>query len=194
MIFLFARGFPYYLKDDVTKVVRLLSERIFFNVTIEVSETTFQYSQNNQVISFPDRIYSLDNSNEFIDRLSERQKMILHCILSRNNDGYIRQKHLLALLQMDYEDWAIPYIVKICDEYVVEIVELAYDFLKEQDTVRIKNFCSENREEFCRSYSRMISYWNEYYRHTNSDFHQYVGRKLFRESFGYTRAMEMKNK
>ncbi|WP_033541162.1 hypothetical protein [Planococcus sp. CAU13] len=191
---MFARGFPNHLQDDVTRVVRLLSKRTFFNVAIKESETTVQYSQNNQVINFPYRIYPLDNSNGFIDRLSEQQKMILHCILSRSDDGYIRQKHLRALLQMDCEDWAIPYIVKICDEYVVEILEMSYDFLKEQDTARIKNFCSENREAFCKSYSRMISYWNEYYRHTYSDFHQYVGRKLFRECFGYTRAMELKSK
>lgn len=191
---MFARGFPKHVNDDVTKVVRLLSKRALLNVTIEVSEDTVQYSQNNQVISFPYRIYSIDNSGGFLDRLSEQQMMILHCILSRSHEGHIRQKHLNALLQMDYEDWAIPYIVKICDEYVVEILEMAYDFLKEQDTARIKNFCSENREAFCKSYSKMISYWNEYYRHTYSDFHQYVGRKLFRECFGYTRAMELKNK
>lgn len=186
------RGFPNHLKDDVTKVVKLLSTKYFLTFTLKVSPDTIKYYQNNRVIIFPNRIYCHDNSNKFIDSLTERQKMILHCILSRSSDGYIRQKQIRSLLQMDYEDWAIPYIVKICDEYVVEIVEMTYEFLKERDTVRIKNFCSENKEEFCKSYSRMISYWNEYHRHTYGDFHQYIGRKLFRECFGYSRSMEFK--
>ena len=181
---MFSKGFPNYLKDDVTKVVRLLSKRGFFYVTIKSSQDTVQYTQDNHLIRFPYRIYSKDNSHRFMDSLSEQQKMILHCILSRSDDGHIRQKHIRKLLQMDYKDWAIPYIVKICDEYVVEILEMTFDLLREQDTGRIKDFCRENREEFCKSYSRMISHWNEYYRDTYSNFHQYVGKKLFRDCFG----------
>ena len=56
------------------------------------------------------------------------------------------------LANVDIADWVIPYIVKICDEYVLEILEMAYGFLKEQDTERIKRFCLENVQEFCKSY------------------------------------------
>lgn len=38
-----------------------------------------------------------------------------------------------------------------------------------------------------KSYSRMISYWNEYYRGYEPDFRKYIGRKLFRECLGYNR-------
>jgi hypothetical protein len=184
-------GFPSYLKDDVTKVVKLLTNKIFFNFTIKTSQDTVQYFQNGHIISFPYRIYYDDKSNAVIKNLNDRQKMIMHCIYSRSSDGYIRQKHIRSLLEMDYEDWAIPYIVKICDEYVVEILEMTFDLLQEQDIERIKNFCSKNRIEFCKSYSRMISYWNEFYREKYSNFHQYIGRKLFRECFGYSRSMEL---
>jgi len=91
---------------------------------------------------------------------------------------------------MDYSDWAIPYIVKVCDEYVAEILEMAYRILKEQDTERIKIFCLENVQSFCKSYARMTSYWNEFYRYRYRNFHQYIGRKLFRECFGYSRVLE----
>ncbi|MFC0562328.1 hypothetical protein [Halalkalibacter alkalisediminis] len=77
--------------------------------------------------------------------------MIMHCIYSRSCDGFVRQKHLKSLLLMDYEDWAIPYIVKVCDEYIVEILEMTYDILKEQDTERIKRFCLENMERFAKA-------------------------------------------
>jgi hypothetical protein len=47
---MFQDGFPNYLRDDVT----------------------------NNVIRFPYRIYYIDKSDEVIDNLSVRQKMILH--------------------------------------------------------------------------------------------------------------------
>ena len=187
---MFQEGFPNFLRNDVTKVVGLLPHETYSNVTIGISEDFFQCYQDNNVIRFPYRIYYLDSPNEVIQNLSVRQKMILHCVYSRSCDGHVRQKHMSSLLQLDFEDWAIPYIVKICDEYVVEILEMIYDTLKEQDTERIKKFCLENIESFCISYNRMISYWNEHYRYNYKSFHQYIGRKLFRECFGYSKSME----
>jgi hypothetical protein len=187
---LFQEGFPNYLRDDVIKAIGLIPHKTYSNIAIAVSQDTIQYSQDNNLIRFPYRIYYIDISNEVIDTLSVKQKLILHCIYSRSCDGFVRQKHLYSLLHMDYEDWVIPYIVKICDEYVVEIIEMTYDILKEQDTERFKRFCLENISPFCKSYNRMISYWNEYYRFSCKNFQQYTGRKLFRECFGYSRSME----
>jgi hypothetical protein len=178
------------LRDDVTKIVNLISQKTNNNVIIGVSEDIVEYFQNDNLIKFPYRIYYIDNSDEFIDSLNEQQKMIVHCIYSRSCDGFVRQKHMNSLLLMDYEDWSIPYIVKICDEYVLEILEMTYEILKDQDTERIKNFCFQNNILFCKSYNRMISYWNEYYRFKYKNFQQYIGRKLFRDCFGYSKSME----
>lgn len=187
---MFQGGFPINLRDDVAKIIKQISQNTFNNVSIGESQDMVEYFQDNNMIKFPYRIYYIDNSDKFIDNLSVQQKMILHCVYSRSCDGFVRQKHLNSLLLMDYEDWAIPYIVKICDEYVVEIVEMTYGILKEQDTERIKKFCLQNIVSFCKSYNRMISYWNEFYRYKNKNFHQYIGRKLFRECFGYSKSME----
>ncbi|PKR78775.1 hypothetical protein CEY16_03200 [Halalkalibacillus sediminis] len=187
---MFHDGFPINLRDDVTKIVKLISQKTNNNVTIGVSEDTVEYFQDNNVIKFPYRTYYIDNSDEFIDSLNEQQKMIVHCIYSRSCDGFVRQKHMNSLLLMDYEDWSIPYIVKICDEYVLEILEMTYEILKDQDTERIKKFCLQNNDSFCKSYNRMISYWNEYYRFKYNKFQQYIGRKLFRDCFGYSKSME----
>ncbi|MEG0472482.1 MAG: hypothetical protein RR588_09120 [Solibacillus sp.] len=191
---MFQDGFPSYLKDDVTTVVGLILNTTDDNLMIGVSEDTIQYFQQNKVIRFPYRTYYIDIPDEVIENLSQRQKMILHCIYSRSCDGFVRQKHIYSLLQMDYEAWAIPYIVKICDEYVVEILEMTYDVLKEQDTERIKEFCHENIVSFCKSYNRMISYWNEFYQYKHTNFQKYIGRKLFRDCFGYSRSMERRAK
>jgi hypothetical protein len=187
---MFHDGFPIDLRDDATKIMKLISEKTFNNVTDGGLQDIVEYFQDDNLIKFPYRIYYIDNSDEFIDSLNEQQKMIVHCIYSRSCDGFVRQKHLHSLLLMEYEDWAIPYIVKICDEYVVEILEMTYEILIEQDTERFKNFCLQNIVSFCKSYNRMISYWNEYYRFKNKKFHQYIGRKLFRACFGYSKSME----
>ncbi|QMV41314.1 hypothetical protein [Cohnella cholangitidis] len=189
---MFQDGFPNFLSDDVKQAMGLIPHKTFNNINIGMSQDIIQYSKDNNVIRFPYRIYYIDIPNEVIQNLSARQQMILHCIYSRSCDGFVRQKHMYSLLQMDYEDWAIPYIVKICDEYVVEILEMNYDVLKGQDTERFKKFCLENVESFCKSYNRMISYWNEYYRFKHKKFQQYIGRKLFRECFGYSKSMERK--
>jgi hypothetical protein len=187
---MFHDGFPFSLRDDVTKVSKLISQKTYNNVTIGESQDVVEYFQSDNLVKFPYRIYYIDNSDEFIDSLNEQQKMIVYCIYSRSCDGFVRQKHLNSLLLMDYEDWAIPYILKVCDEYVVEILEMTYEILKEQNTERFKKFCIQNDVLFCKSYNRMISYWNEYYRFKNKNFHQYIGRKLFRDCFGYSKSIE----
>ncbi|MCL2816900.1 MAG: hypothetical protein FWD39_00745 [Clostridiales bacterium] len=129
--------------------------------------------------------------------MSATEKTILHCIYSRSCDGYIREKHVRALLSEEFPAWAIPYIVKVCDEYILEILQVVYENLKERNTDEIKRFCAANREVFCKSYDRMTSYWNEYYRTWNEyyghdcyELKNYAGRKLFVECFGATRPMK----
>lgn len=71
--------------------------------------------------------------------------------------------------------------------------QLTYRILKEQNTECFKKFCCENNKLFCKSYARMTSYWNEFYRDKYSQFYKYIGRRLFKECFGYSRALERSN-
>ena len=91
---------------------------------------------------------------------------------------------------MPIEQWVIPFIVKLCDEYVLEILEVIYNKWKERDNTDIQNFCLINKTAIRKSYSRMISYWNEYYRGYENNFRKYLGRSLFRECLGYDRTFE----
>lgn len=187
---MFQDGFLNSLREDVSKVVKLIPLIIYSNVSIGTSEQTIHYLQDKTEIKFSDRIYYIDVCDDDLNNLGLQEKMILHCIYTRSCDGFVREKHLKSLLLMDYPNWAIPYIVKVSDEYVIEILEMVYDILKEQDTKPIKQFCLENVQSFCKSYARMTSYWNEFYRDRCYNFNEYVGRKLFRECFGYFRGME----
>ncbi len=179
-------GFP----KDLYKDVQLIENHILncpSKVSIGVTEEKRYFSVHDHNIIFPYRMYYLEIPATTFKEFNYQQKMILHCIYSRNDDGFIRQKYIESLLSMDFADWAIPYIVKINDEYVVEILEMTYTILKTHDTRRLKQICSENIPQMQKSYARMTSYWNEYHRKHYPNFRDYVGNKLFMECFGLTR-------
>lgn len=182
------RAFPQKVSDDVAAIARCIPRETY---TIPFGGNKFlcRYKlSNGEEILFPDRIYGVDDL-EMPASFTFTQKMIFHAFLSRSNNGFVRELHIRAILIEDYPEWVFPYIVKLADEYVIEILEAIYFYLKSQDCGNIQNFCKSNRTSFMRSYSRMVSYWNEYYR---CPFSEYVGRKLFTECFGYENTRKRK--
>lgn len=137
-------------------------------------------------ITIPYRIYVSDKLI-FPNELTVRQKLIYHCIFSRSYDGYIRQKHLEALLDSDPPGWVMPYIVKICDEYVKEILGTVYQKLQGKSCEKYKALCEINFDYFRLGHCRMIRYWNEYYRYECGRYKEYIGKKLYGECFGYNK-------
>lgn len=60
VIDLFQDGFPNFLRDDVSKVVKLIPLKTYSNVSIGTTECFIQYSQDSVLIKFPcQRITSL---------------------------------------------------------------------------------------------------------------------------------------
>ena len=84
----------------------------------------------------------------------------------------------------------MPYILKLSAEYVMEILDDIYKGLRTRDNTQFRAFCANNPHMFRRSYTRMVSYWNEYYRYECYRFHDYVGYRLYKECFGYSRKYE----
>lgn len=93
------------------------------------------------------------------------------------------------MLIREIPNWAVPYILKVCDEYVIEILELVYRSIKNIDTSIYESIYSFNPEQLRLSYQRVISYWNEYYRRQYPKFNDYVGKVLYDECFGYRRTV-----
>lgn len=188
---MFTDGFPKGLRADVQYVSSNIPIKTYNDVRLGVSEDKSSWLLlDSQVISFPYRIYYIDDIISFDKIFTPKQMTIYHCIFSRSCDGYIREKHIKALLNCDLPVWAIPYILKISDEYVMEILDIIYLFLKDIDTNVYKKVCQNNLQMLLYGHDRMISYWNEFYRTQCYRYHQYVGYKLFKECFGYTRSME----
>ena len=188
---MFHNGFPFVNDVVVGRVIATIPLENHGNCKGRVTDEEISYFWGQTRISFPYRIYALEVKDAVFSKMDYIEKMILHCIYTRSCDGYVRERHIKALLSGNYPEWAIPYIIKVCDEYVVELLQIVYDSLRGKNTDEFIKFCAENHAAFCKSYSRMISYWNAYYRkwddyhkHECYDFENYVGRKLFTECFG----------
>jgi len=195
---MFDNGFPYISDEIVNRVVALVPPQTYGYISTPVTADHYiDYFLGQTQMSFPYRLYSFEVEDTVFSKLDFTEKMILHCIYTRSCDGYIRERHVKALLAEDFPEWTIPYIFKVCDEYIIEILQIVYDNLKDGNTDKFKSFCANNQASFCKSYHRMISYWNVYYRTWDAffrndyyRFEDYVGRKLFIECFGAEEAMK----
>jgi hypothetical protein len=183
-----ANFFPAELSKDFDVVLSAIPQRTFYECPIWFSKESVDYVLADSTITIPYRCYLLEPPESDISKLTKLQKQILFCLYTRSSDGYLREKYVRKLLSSSFEKWCVPYIVKLCDEYVVEILYVIYNSLSEKPNEEIKSFCLANKRTICKSFSRMISYWNEYYRADCCNVKEYVGWKLYRECLGYSRA------
>lgn len=185
---MFNNSFPAKLNSDLKIVLELIPSKTFNNVSFAFCGDMIEYNLKDETIKIPYRMYFIDVDDTIYNQLTETQKIILCCIYTRSCEGFIREKYLKKLLEIDFPYWAIPFIVKLCDEYVIEILYTTYDYLKGRDNSDIIEFCLNNKAIVNRGYNRMISYWNEFYRDREYRFHKYIGRILYRECFGHNRS------
>lgn len=177
------KAFPLYLRNDVRQICKniIVSERFHYD------DSTEWLLSSGEVITMPYRIVFEDEFVGDLGSLTSTQRIIYHCIMSRSSDGYVREKNIKELLKTDLPEWAMPYVIKICDEYVVEILQTVYDSLSRQDCRKYKEICALNFEYIKCAHTRMISYWNEFYRWDCYKYENYIGKKLYRDCFGYSK-------
>lgn len=183
-----AAGFPDYLHQDVYRVLDLMEREasIDFGLFHTDSAVFFRLSDGQQV-AVPDRIYLEDAGSAPLIGI---QQLIFHCIFTRSQDGYCRERHLLALFRQEIPEWAFPYLLKLSDDYVTEIVQALYRNLQQHPLPTLPAFCRNNLQQFLRCHDRMIGYWNEFYRFDCPHYRDYVGKKLFSQQLGYQKNME----
>ena len=187
---MFSQAFPQELYADVMAVMRILPNKTYESVRFSCTEERIDYHLNGQKVIFPYRLYLKEPNRLAIAFLNDAQKLILYCMYTRSSDGYLREKYVRKILCCNFPRWCIPFIVQLCGEYVFEIIDCIYGYLNERDNEDIQQFCDVNKDAVWKNYARMQSYWNLYYRRTFPEFREYVGRKLFREHFGYNKSFE----
>lgn len=166
-------AFPSRLHSTATRVIAELPPARYapvggFNVMID-----------NETIVIPSRIYNSIPT----DSHSDEQKLVTTCIYSRHYDGFIREQQLNDLLQMD-DECVPPYVLQLLGEYILEIIQVMNANRSVMARTHYTKFMNNNPTFVERTKSRIISYWNCYYRNEYPRIKEYPGY-LVAESLGW---------
>jgi hypothetical protein len=181
------KAFPQKLEQDLEIVLSIIpfsdqNIKLTDGKTHIVDNLIFNTSQifkvENEEISIPYRVYFNEPDVEKEIGLSTKQQAILNCIFLRHHNGFVRQKRLEKLIGFS-EYWTTPFVFQLLGEYVFEILEIIDNKLDNEMLENFKQFKTDNSKFYVQTESRMISYWNEYYRKANPKLNRYVGRIIF---------------
>ncbi len=76
------------------------------------------------------------------------------------------------------EDWVAPFKLQLLGEYIFEILEVLDKHINDKSIASYMKIVSENPKYWQQTESRMISYWNEYYRWKFPKLRKYLGRQI----------------
>lgn len=180
------KGFPAAIKHEVEEVVNILplNHRVFLagsqahDIDISLQSPTQSVTLNGEQLEIPFRIYFNEPPRGKESSLSDLQRTILNCVYSRHHDGFVRQKRLEQLIEST-EPFVIPYTFQLLGEYIIEILVVLDRHVNNKTLNDYARFICDNKRYSQQIESRMISYWNEYYRHKFPDLKSYIGMNIF---------------
>jgi hypothetical protein len=181
------KSFPNKLEKDleiVLDIIPLENNQVELNDgnIHKVENLIYDYFKDikldNENLSIPYRVYFNEPNQVKENTLTDIQKAILNCIYLKHHNGFIRQKRL-EQLGKNHQYWTTPYTFQLLGEYVFEILEVLDEQLDDNKLENYKRFAIENSKYYQQTESRMISYWNEYYRSRFPKLKNYVGRIIF---------------
>ena len=118
------------------------------------------------------------------DYLTDLEKDIVDCLLTRHHDGFIRQQHLERIIRSG-NPWVPPFVVQFLGEYSIEIIGVIHDNLNALDHSLYREFLQANVEFFTQTAQRVESYWDRYHRvHPRDDYVGFKVRKFFKGLLG----------
>lgn len=176
------RSFPSALKQDVEKVVDILS----FDKDFLFSPGAQTINLDNEVLNISYRIYFDEPSLTAEKSLTEQQRTILNCIFLRHHDGYVRQRRLELLLDK-IEYFVVPFVFQLLGEYVIEILFLLDTHINDNTIHNYLKFINDNKKYWHKTENRVTSYWNVYYRRPHypsylpskyKDRKDYIGQQI----------------
>lgn len=167
-------AFPSFLQNEVLTVIHNVPLTSRLNCT-----PSFEVATCNEIIRIPYRVYYEEPQPFDESGLTQAQQIIVESIFTRHHDGFVRQRRLRGLFShVNEHEWLISYIAALIGEYVIEILNDIDQRIKEIDPDVIRKFCGQNPTFMKTTESRVISYWNEYYRNRFPDKRNYVGIRI----------------
>ena len=123
----------------------------------------FAVTLGGEIMRIPERIYNAEPTR--VAELPEAQQLILHCIYSRHHDGFVRHRHLDAILGSS-DEWAAPFVLRLVGEYVLPIVQDIERAIaaNSAERTRLRRVAADDPAFLELTRQRAVSYWNAYYR------------------------------
>jgi hypothetical protein len=174
--------FPDSLRDDVEVVMNVLS----FDEGDVISSGSYTVRFQDKTLEIPDRLYFDEPSEIQAAKLTDEQKTILNCLFLRHHDGYLRQRRLEQLCNRS-QAYIIPFTFQLLGEYVREILVVLDKHINEKTINGYLDFIRQNDKYFGQTESRMISYWDRYYRSAFRKRRDYIGQQIFDRLKGESR-------
>ena len=180
------KSFPKELYSDLNEIFKILpfdnnQVRLRDGQTHKVDnlihESELNIKFNNENLIIPYRLYFNEPNPELEKSLTDKQKDILNCIYLRHHNGYLREKRL-NLISASSENWTVPFIIQLVGEYVYELLPIIDKKINENTLDYYAQFRDENPRYWQQTESRMISYWNEYYRYQFPKLKEYLGFEI----------------
>ena len=180
-------AFPASLRQDVEKVIEILplNDHNVLLVDGQIHKVDDLIHPNEQIVTvdneqikIPYRLYFNEPSNDKEKSLTDLQQTILNCIYLRHHNGFIRQRRLEKLIDKT-EYFVVPFVFQLLGEYVLEILVVLDRHINKQTIDDYIKFIEENKKYCQQTESRMISYWNEYYRRPKFiNLNDYIGKQI----------------
>ena len=141
----------------------------------ELVINTFTAVVENTQIFIPQRIYD-DTMNSF----GALPRKLMLCLFTRHHNGHVRERSLRALsTEFPMELFMIPYILKLAEEYVIELTNYVEGMLPSVPNHLLLRFLQENAAWLPLMRSRCASYWDCYHRSRYPSFKEYPGAKIY---------------
>ncbi|QDY77360.1 hypothetical protein [Streptomyces qinzhouensis] len=169
-----AAAFPSHLAESVARVHALMPE-----ASGPPSES-FSVVVRGETLAIPYRIYHPEPDPAAERALPRTERTVLDCLYSRHHNGRVRERRISGVLTAD-EPWAVPFVVRLLGEYVVEIVAAIRRELPGPTASQAARralygeFIAANPDFRARTEQQMVSYWACYYRHEYPAFADYPG-------------------
>ena len=177
---LISQAFPSYLIQEATALADFLLKR---EACLHEMVGQERVILSGESLVIPKRVYFGKYNPK---SLTSREELMLYCLYLSHHNGYFREQDLQEVLQAT-EDFVVPYVAQLLGDYVYEILEVLAKNLPKEMKCRLKSFLAENPQLKRRIESRIVSYWDCYYKGACPDLKQYIGYQLFKNIDKYGR-------
>jgi hypothetical protein len=153
-------AFPEHLRDDALVALD--------NAEIAAHEPSVDHCNRSLVegilLSIPYRVYFPRCHIETLQHLTERERTIYACIMTRHHDGHERE-YWARILCASPTTWTAPFVAMLLGDYVIQVLTALRDSITPAWLPIMSDYASQNKICLRSLNHRILNYWTLYYRY-----------------------------